>query len=130
GDFAEAHWHEPGLFLLEELANAGRRLPGEVAEIRPQSPPKKRVLAKGQPGVNRQVVEALDLLLESRVEGRGFHAAVREDDRTAVGNGADRLSWSNQFHSVGTPHSRDYCILNSLAALQKLERVGELGKRV
>src|SRR5439155_26309273 len=99
GDFAEAHWHEPDLFLLEELANPRRGLPGDIAKVRPQSFAQKRVVAEGQPGVDSQIVKPFDLLLKGGVETRRFHAAVREDDRAAVGNGAYGFNGGHEFHS-------------------------------
>jgi hypothetical protein len=98
GDVPEAqrqHVDQPGAHLLSQL---GRRLPRRVAEVFAQTALQKRIVAELQPRVEPEIAESCLLLEEGAVKAARLDASVRQNDPGAVGNGADGLAWSNDFH--------------------------------
>ena len=124
GDLAEPHGGKADLawvVFFEQTPQLGRSLPGHIAKIRSQSLVQKGIRSKRQPGIHGQVAEALDLVPESRIEGRRFDTAMGENRDTPVGDGSDGFVRGDNFHGSLSPSGGDF-VFDPLATLHPLKR--------
>src|SRR5215510_237668 len=73
-------------------------------------------------------MKTINLLLKSVIQSCRFDTAMRKDNNTAIGNGANCFNRGDKFHKDARIGLRDDCVFNTLSLLQQVKSVRQLGQ--